>query len=87
MKSRQTNSETKYTRRPILPEIEFVNLPLVEFQSSIAAGARGPSLLQRYLYTEDRFTNLLANTIRTRKQQQQQKIMKNLMQNTLSMIT
>ena len=43
MKSRQTNSETKYTRRPILPEIEFVNLPLVEFHSSISAGAWGIS--------------------------------------------
>ena len=39
MKSRQANSETKYTRRPILPEIEFVNLPLVEFHSSISAHA------------------------------------------------
>ena len=39
MKSRQTNSETKYTRRPILPEIESVNLPLAEFHSSISAVA------------------------------------------------
>ena len=43
MKSRQTNSETRYTRRPILPEIEFVNLPLVEFHSSISAGAIAPT--------------------------------------------
>ena len=37
---------------------------------------RGPSLLQRYQYTEDRSTNLLASTIRTRKQQQQKIIKK-----------
>ena len=42
MKSRQANSETKYTRRPILPEIEFVNLPLVKLHSSISARAGNP---------------------------------------------
>ena len=50
MKSWQTNSETKYTRRPILAEIEFVNLPLAEFHSSIFAGAwPAPPRLQRML--------------------------------------
>ena len=43
MKSRQTKLET--TRRPILPEIELVNLPLVEFHSSISAGASQPKTL------------------------------------------
>ena len=40
MKTRQTNSEAK--RRPILSEVEFVNLPLVEFHSSFSAGALPP---------------------------------------------
>ena len=57
----------------IINHIMFVIINHIMFVYLVSVVCRGPSLLQRYYYTEDRFTNLLASIIRTRKEQQQQK--------------